>query len=191
MTSVSQQHACGHRKCACLRQRRLCQPGPSLARGPPLLSGIYRLAEKTGSMTSKPRLGEQVPLDSSQYDPHSLPDFDKDFINSQELQAFSDALTAPTTTPVTALNDWRPIHQKIKKAKRRREPRRTKDETREGWVYSVLYYPFLFVVLGWIIFLVSLDTFIMYPNDTGLQSPQNTEHNTIVTDSRSSSPHTT
>ena len=98
---------------------------------------------------------ERPLLNNSQYDPHSLPNFDTEFISSEELQAFSEALNAPTTTPVTALNDWRPIHQKIKKAKRRREARRTKDETREGFVYSILYWPLLFGVLGWIVFLVS------------------------------------
>lgn len=98
---------------------------------------------------------ERPLLNNSQYDPHSLPNFDTEFISPEELQTFSEALNAPTTTPVTALNDWRPIHQKIKKAKRRKEPRRTKDETREGFVYSILYYPLLFGVLGWIVFLVS------------------------------------
>jgi Domain of unknown function (DUF3336)/Patatin-like phospholipase len=90
---------------------------------------------------------------TGQYDPHSLPDFENDFITADELEAFSQALTAPATTPVTALNDWRPIHQKIKKVKRRKVPRRTKDETREGFVYTLLYWPLLFIVLGWIIFL--------------------------------------
>jgi hypothetical protein len=98
--------------------------------------------------------GQSLPNDD-QYDPRSLPDFETDFITAEELQAFSDALTAPTTTPVTALNDWKPIHQRIKKSKRRREPRRSKDETREGFVYSLLYYPLLFAVLGWIVVLVS------------------------------------
>jgi hypothetical protein len=105
-------------------------------------------------MSSEGKEGEKTLLNNAGYDPHTLPDFDTDFISAEELQAFSEALTAPTTTPVTALNDWKPIHQKIKKAKRRREPRRSKDETREGFVYSILYYPLLFVVLGWIIFLV-------------------------------------
>jgi hypothetical protein len=105
-------------------------------------------------MGSKNGTDEQVLLNTTLYDPHSLPDFETDFISPEDLQAFSNALDAPATTPVTALNDWRPIHQKIKKARRRREPRRSKDETREGFVYNVLHYPLLFVVLGWIIFLV-------------------------------------
>ena len=88
-----------------------------------------------------------------EYDPYSLPDFDTDFITKDELEAFAQALAAPTTAPVTALNDWRPVHQKIKKPKRRKSSRRSKDETREGFVYSILYWPLLFFVLGWIVFL--------------------------------------
>ena len=91
--------------------------------------------------------------DKSDYDPHVLPDFENDFITPEELQAFSDALAAPTAPPVTALNDWRPIRQKIKKVKRKGTPRRSKDETREGFVYTLLHYPLLFFVMGWIIFL--------------------------------------
>jgi Domain of unknown function (DUF3336)/Patatin-like phospholipase len=88
-----------------------------------------------------------------EYDPSSLPDFDTDFITNDELDAFAQALAAPTTVPVTALNDWRPIHQKIKKPKRRKVPKRSKDETREGFVYTLLHWPLLFFVLGWIVFL--------------------------------------
>jgi predicted acylesterase/phospholipase RssA len=97
--------------------------------------------------------GRDPILASHSYDPHSLPDFDTDFLLDGELEAFSEALSAPTTKPVTALNDWRPIHQKIKKSRRKREPRRSKDETREGFVYSILYWPLLFGVLAWIVFL--------------------------------------
>ncbi|KIV89884.1 hypothetical protein PV10_07247 [Exophiala mesophila] len=98
------------------------------------------------------------PETKTNYDPHLLPDFDKDFISSQDLESFAKALTAPTTVPVTALNDWKPIHQRIKRARvRRKPPQRSKDETREGFVYSILYYPLLFLVCGWIVFL-----FIIY-----------------------------
>ncbi len=65
-----------------------------------------------------------------QYDPFALPDFDNDFIQSEELQAFADALAAPTAPILpSALNDWRPIYQKIKKVRKRPQRR---DETREG-----------------------------------------------------------
>ena len=107
------------------------------------------------SSTRRPNPGKDQVLTSHLYDPHALPDFETDFIGEQELEAFAEALTAPSTRPVTALNDWRPIHQKIKKTKRRREPRRTKDETREGFVYNLLYFPLLFGVLAWIVFLFS------------------------------------
>lgn len=88
------------------------------------------------------------------WDPHSLPDFEEDFISQEDLDAFAAALSAPTTTPVTALNDWRPIHQRVKKDRaRRKSARRSKDETREGFVYSLLRYPILLIVSGWIVFL--------------------------------------
>ena len=101
-----------------------------------------------GTHDSKPKKSAS----KGEYDPFLLPDFENDFIQAAELQAFSDALTAPTAPPVIALNDWRPIHQKIKKKiKKKRSPRQ--DETREGFVYTLLHYPLLFFVMGWIVFL--------------------------------------
>jgi predicted acylesterase/phospholipase RssA len=92
------------------------------------------------------------------YDPRDLPDYDTDFIQRSDLESFAEALTAPTTEPVTALNDWGPVRQRVKKARVKRKPaRRSKDETREGFVYTLLYYPLLFGVCGWIVFL-----FIVY-----------------------------
>ncbi|KAJ9647607.1 uncharacterized protein PV06_00319 [Exophiala oligosperma] len=92
------------------------------------------------------------------YDPSCLPDYDNDFIDREDLESFANALTAPTTEPLVALNDWGPIRQRVKRARvRRKVPRRSKDETREGFVYSLLYYPLLFVVCAWIVFL-----FIIY-----------------------------
>lgn len=92
------------------------------------------------------------------YDPYALPDFETDFIQQADLDSFADALTAPTTEPVTALNDWGPVHQRVRRTRvRRRTPKRSKDETREGFVYTLLYYPLLLVVCGWIVFL-----FIIY-----------------------------
>ncbi|KAK5437719.1 hypothetical protein LTR34_001265 [Exophiala xenobiotica] len=97
--------------------------------------------------------------DNGSYDPYALPDFDNDFIDRADLAAFANALTAPTTEPVTALNDWGPIRQRVKRNRIRRKAqgRRSKDETREGFVYTLLYYPLLFIVCGWIVFL-----FIVY-----------------------------
>jgi len=90
----------------------------------------------------------------SEYDPYSLPDFENDFISQEDLDEFAKALAAPSTEPVIALNDWRPIHQKIKKSRlRRKVPQRSKDETREGFVYALLRYPLLIFISAWILFL--------------------------------------
>lgn len=64
---------------------------------------------------------------------------------------------------ITALNDWRPVRQRqvrrpgekkhTKKGKGLKAPQRGKDETREGWTYSLVKYPLLFFIFGWITFL--------------------------------------
>lgn len=49
------------------------------------------------------------------------------------MAVFEKVVNAPDTTVedfITALNDWRPVNQKIRRKKRK--PRRGKDETREG-----------------------------------------------------------
>lgn len=93
----------------------------------------------------------------SSFDPSTLPDFDTEFIDKADIDEFAKALNAPETTSVIALNDWRPVHQKVKRrrAKTRKKPRRTNrtDETREGFVYSILKWPLLLVVSSWILFL--------------------------------------
>ncbi|EMC94483.1 hypothetical protein BAUCODRAFT_55727, partial [Baudoinia panamericana UAMH 10762] len=118
-------------------------------------------------------------VDSSEaWDFHNLPDWDDDLYDEDDMLAFASALAAPEPSPseedlrnpqhkpgmefITALNDWRPIRQRVRssnpskpshassKAKRRKKPRRGKDETREGWTYSVLKYPFLLTVFVWI-----------------------------------------
>ncbi|KAI0603356.1 patatin-like phospholipase domain-containing protein [Biscogniauxia sp. FL1348] len=58
---------------------------------------------------------------------------------------------------ITAQNDWAPVNQKISKHARRRRRkktiigRRTVDETREGYLYGLLKWPFLLFVGMWII----------------------------------------
>ncbi len=58
---------------------------------------------------------------------------------------------------ITAQNDWAPVNQKISKHVRRKRRkktalgRRTVDETREGHLYGLLKWPFLFFVGMWII----------------------------------------
>ena len=90
-----------------------------------------------------------------EYDPYKLPDFDDDFISSEDLEEFAKALAAPETAPaaVTALNDWKPVYQKVRRKSRphRKAQKRSTDETREGFVYTILKYPLLFLVFGWII----------------------------------------
>ncbi|KAJ9630763.1 hypothetical protein H2203_001287 [Taxawa tesnikishii (nom. ined.)] len=113
-----------------------------------------------------------TPFDASAWDPKTLPDWNDDFIADEDIEEFVKALSAPENSPseedlsnpkqptefITALNDWRPIHQKVKGRqkkgegkKKRPPPRRGKDETREGWTYNVLKWPLLLVVMGWII----------------------------------------
>lgn len=93
---------------------------------------------------------------TSSFDPSTLPDFDTEFIEKADIDEFAKALNAPDqTSPVIALNDWRPVHQRVKRKRTRprRKPRRTTDETREGFVYSILKWPLLLVVSGWILLL--------------------------------------
>ncbi|CAG7926114.1 unnamed protein product [Penicillium olsonii] len=88
---------------------------------------------------------------SDPYDPSGIPDFDCDFIKPDELDRFERALNAPEASPLVAINDWRPINQRVRKSRgRRKNPKRSKDETREGVLYTVLKWPFLFTVFAWI-----------------------------------------
>ena len=110
-----------------------------------------------------------TPFPSESYDPSSLPDHDREFIGGEDLTAFAQALNAPenvrvepdaTTTFITALNDWRPIRQRVRprpgrtpSAKRPRPGRRGKDESREGFVYTLVKWPLLLAVGTWIVVL--------------------------------------
>ncbi|KAK4952245.1 hypothetical protein LTR66_013785, partial [Elasticomyces elasticus] len=124
-----------------------------------------------------------TPFSPSAYDHTLLPDWDNDFVVEDDFVEFAKALSAPDTSPsqedllnpstqqstefITALNDWKPIHQKVRgaqrgqrdqdsarrKKKRRLPPRRGKDETREGWTYNVLKWPLLLLIFGWLGFL--------------------------------------
>ena len=101
------------------------------------------------------------------YDFTQLPDYDCDFTDDKGMEEFAKALSAPENWPsqdnllspaytprpsmfITALNDWRPVRQKVRK-RNKRKPRRGKDETREGFVYGLLKWPLLLFVLGWIL----------------------------------------
>ncbi|KAK4545577.1 hypothetical protein LTR36_002927 [Oleoguttula mirabilis] len=112
------------------------------------------------------------------WDYRTLPDWDDDFVDEDHFLEFASALSAPEVSPseenlldpkkpdtefITALNDWRPVHQRVRgkqkpthaitKAKRKKKVRRGRDETREGWTYSLMKYPLLLMVLGWLVFL--------------------------------------
>ncbi|EKG13919.1 Patatin/Phospholipase A2-related protein [Macrophomina phaseolina MS6] len=105
------------------------------------------------------------PHDPDGFDITKLPDYDTDFVNDDDFVKFDRALHAPDPSPssdnlaspqvpkrsafITALNDWRPVHQRVRK-KKRRQPRRGVDETREGFVYTLLKWPLLFTVFGWL-----------------------------------------
>ncbi|TLD32378.1 lipid particle protein [Venturia nashicola] len=110
------------------------------------------------------------PTPESGFDYTQLPDFDNDFIDEEGMIAFARALAAPDTSPsqedltapnavhgsnlfITALNDWRPVRQRVRRRKKKHTPRRGKDETREGFVYALLKWPLLFGIFGWITFL--------------------------------------
>jgi predicted acylesterase/phospholipase RssA len=111
-----------------------------------------------------------APYSLSGFDFTLLPDYNNDFINEDDFGEFAAALAAPEhLSPSTedlsapqpeprkffsALNDWRPIHQRVRRRKKSKAPpRRGKDETREGFVYVLLKWPLLIIVLGWLLFL--------------------------------------
>ncbi|KAF2964251.1 hypothetical protein GQX73_g9309 [Xylaria multiplex] len=56
---------------------------------------------------------------------------------------------------ITAQHDWAPVNEKIKHGRRRNKKisigGRTIDETREGYLYGLLKWPFLFSVVLWIL----------------------------------------
>lgn len=87
------------------------------------------------------------------YDPSKLPDFRREFISPDHLRQFEEALNAPDADAVVALNDWRPVRQRVRQSPRSQRKRRTVDETREGVLYNILKYPLLLISLGWIVVL--------------------------------------
>lgn len=89
----------------------------------------------------------------SAFDPANIPDFNHEFLDSRDLDAFAKALYAPETSAMVALNDWKPIRQRTRRKgirNRKRKPKR-RDETREGFVYSFMKWPLLLLVLTWIL----------------------------------------
>ena len=87
------------------------------------------------------------------YDFTRLPDFDTKFTADEDIDAFAKALSAPESSPLIALNDWRPIHQRVRRKgakSRKKKPKHSRDETREGFVYTIIKWPLLLLALGWI-----------------------------------------
>ncbi len=118
------------------------------------------------------------PYSASGFDFALLPDGDDDFVEPEHFQAFANALAAPETSPsaedltspqleaktfFSALNDWRPVHRRVRRRRKSKAPpRRGKDETREGFVYIFLKWPLLFIVLGWLLFLSIIYVFTRF-----------------------------
>ena len=77
--------------------------------------------------------------------------------SSQHDHATGDLDARRSSMFITAQNDWAPVNQKISKSGRRRRKRRavagrrTVDETREGYLYGLLKWPFLLFVCTWIV----------------------------------------
>ncbi|KAL2002274.1 hypothetical protein VTN02DRAFT_291 [Thermoascus thermophilus] len=93
----------------------------------------------------------EKPTWHDEYDPHALPDFETEFIDEDDLRQFEKALNAPEASPLVAINDWRPIHQRVRIPRARRDaPKRSKDETREGVLYGILKWPLFLIVLCWL-----------------------------------------
>ena len=68
-----------------------------------------------------------------------------------DLESFARALESTPENHedlISAESDWRPIRQRIRGKKKRRH--RT-DETREGFVYTILKWPLLIGILGWLL----------------------------------------
>ena len=100
----------------------------------------------------------------AEYDYTQLPDYDDDFVNEEDFKKFVEALSiqdhshyqddtafsARSSFHITALNDWRPIRQRVRSRKPPKRPRRGKDETREGVVYTLLKWPLLVCAFGWL-----------------------------------------
>ena len=90
------------------------------------------------------------------FDPQTIPDFNHEFISEDHINDFEKALNAPEASPFVSLNDWKPIHQRVRpkrssvRGRKRARPQRSKDETREGFVYTLFQWPLLLFITGWI-----------------------------------------
>ncbi|CAG8961425.1 hypothetical protein HYFRA_00013874 [Hymenoscyphus fraxineus] len=83
-------------------------------------------------------------------------------IRSPSARSLSPRTPRKESFFITAKNDWAPVNPprkswrrekggEKKKGKRVRKPRRSRDETREGYLYTLLKWPFLAVVGAWVL----------------------------------------
>ena len=91
------------------------------------------------------------------FNPSNIPDIDVEFIKDSELAAFAKALQAPEISKISSPNEWQPVHSRTRG---RKNSKRSKDETREGYVYNILKWPLFLLVLIWILAL-GLSYFIL------------------------------
>lgn len=139
------------------------------------------------------------PLSEEGYDESLLPDFHRQFVSEEHIQAFANALSAPDPSPssddllsqfstnghtptgrtgvessrnkvaggtsqsslfITAQNDWAPVtptrlggksRRRGERKKGKRVPQRSRDETREGYFYTLLKWPMLAIVSAWVV----------------------------------------
>lgn len=111
------------------------------------------------------------PFSPEAFDASLLPDIDTEFLDDADLTEFAKALSEPDNTThdptrqssvfITALNDWRPVHQRVRgrpssTTDKQRQTLRAKDETRDGVVYTLLKWPLFFFVTSWIVVLGAL-----------------------------------
>lgn len=101
--------------------------------------------------------------------PGGLPSGSQTSLNSsksRDIRGGSLRSASQSSLFITAQNDWAPVNKKIrsshkrkssgveKEGKKRRKssrpPRRSKDETREGYLYNLLKWPLLGIVLTWV-----------------------------------------
>ncbi|OLL24401.1 Patatin-like phospholipase domain-containing protein, partial [Neolecta irregularis DAH-3] len=119
-----------------------------VSRGFVLISGYLFVIHSPKPMTEGDPTGFLV---------ESLPDFHTDFVDSEGIEAYRRAISAPEHEDVELIkahNDWKPLRESItlrrKRSRRFKAKSKAKDEIREGWTYHILRWPVLILVFGWI-----------------------------------------
>ena len=78
-------------------------------------------------------------------------EFDKDYVNTKDLEEFEKILNIPDVPEhdaveyITALNDWQPVYEKTRRKMSKSSSSRKllRDETGEGVTYSLVRWPVL------------------------------------------------